>query len=269
MGFNEETFKQYDVVVITHALNAVLRIFPWARPGQKIIYRSIGQSSEAMERFIGSHRSQLTIARYSLFERFIPGFVGSDAEIRFAKRRSEFDAWQGGSGKIITFSSNARKRGPAVRADFLEEATSGLPWVLYGIGNDDHPNSGGVLSDDDQHRALRTADAYLAAHTTPASYTLGIIEAMMTGVPIVAMNVDAISEEAHSWARSVYEVPHIIEHEKSGFLASTASEARTYLMRLISDRELAKNIGDAGRARAIELFDESVIAEQWRNLLAN
>jgi hypothetical protein len=47
---------------------------------------------------------------------------------------------------------------------------------------------------------LRRIRAYLYTGTQPASYTLGLIEAMMTGVPVVSIGPDHMT-----WQRDLFE----------------------------------------------------------------
>jgi glycosyltransferase involved in cell wall biosynthesis len=54
----------------------------------------------------------------------------------------------------------------------------------------------------------------------------------------------------------------IIEHEKSGFLASTPEEWLNYLRELCTDSSLRKRIGEAGRERV----EESYSVEKWKTV---
>jgi glycosyltransferase involved in cell wall biosynthesis len=77
---------------------------------------------------------------------------------------------------------------------------------------------------------LRKIRAYVYTGTQPASYTLGLIEAMMTGVPVVSIGPESM------W------VPDLFEgHEIVGRLAATPrySAAQT-LAYLLADRPMAR-----------------------------
>jgi hypothetical protein len=58
----------------------------------------------------------------------------------------------------------------------------------------------GALPYDEMRDYLRRIRAYLYTGTQPASYTLGLIEAMMTGVPVVSIGPDHMT-----WQRDLFE----------------------------------------------------------------
>ena len=72
-----------------------------------------------------------------------------------------------------------------------------------------------------------------------------IIEAMMTGLPVVATNIRGSREE--------------VLHDHTGLLVPVRAPAAlaAALDHLVSDRTLRISMGMAGRARALEVFNES------------
>ena len=101
---------------------------------------------------------------------------------------------------------------------------------------------------------LRAADIFvLPSHRE--GMPRSIIEAMMSGLPVVATNIRGSREEVLP-----EETGLLVPIEDSGAL-------RGALARLISDQKLRGKFGAAGRSRALSLYDEKiVIARQLRVL---
>ena len=101
---------------------------------------------------------------------------------------------------------------------------------------------------------LRAADIFvLPSHRE--GMPRSIIEAMMTGLPVVATDIRGSREE--------------VVAEETGLLVQVrdARALNAALGRLIEDPDLRARFGKAGRARALRLFDERlVIARQLRTL---
>lgn len=93
------------------------------------------------------------------------------------------------------------------------------------------------------------------------SFGMSLIEAMATGVPVVATRVGGMSE--------------IVEEDKTGMLVEpgNAHALGEAVLHLLSDEEKRKAMGDAGRKRVIELFSWDLISEkllyQYKNLHGN
>jgi glycosyltransferase involved in cell wall biosynthesis len=77
-----------------------------------------------------------------------------------------------------------------------------------------------------------------------------IIEAMMSGLPVVATNIRGSREE-------------VIENE-TGFLVpvNAVSHLSAALTKLVINKDQRKNMGEAGRKRALELYDEQKVIDR-------
>jgi glycosyltransferase involved in cell wall biosynthesis len=84
-----------------------------------------------------------------------------------------------------------------------------------------------------------------------------IIEAMMTGLPVVATDIRGAREE-------------VIEGE-TGFLVPVRDPAAlgTALARLATDPALRARMGAAGRVRALDLYDEVKVVRRELDLIAS
>ena len=253
----EELVEWCDVIFI-HGIEAWLAP-NWDRIKHKhVVFRSIGQSVERTEKVLARFRRQgLKIVRYSPFERAIPGYVGGDVEIRFYKDPEEYKDWNGKVKQVITVAQAMKKRDDALKFHLFQKSTRGFPRKLYGHGNDDVGELwGGSLSYEELKKAYRDNRVFFYTCTFPAPYTMGFMEAWMTGIPVVAIG--------SSLAGFDLEVPFLIDNGVNGFTSNNLVELRKYISMLLEDHDLAKKISAEGRNKAIELFDKDKIGKQWR-----
>ncbi len=106
----------------------------------------------------------------------------------------------------------------------------------------------------DVARILAAADVFaLPSHFE--GLPMSIIEAMLTGLPVVATDIRGPREQV---------VP-----EETGLLVPPADDAplAAALARLAGDPALRLRMGEAGRARALDLFDESRVVGRTLDLL--
>ena len=248
-----------DVIIYHHYLE---RLFgQWDRVRHKrVIWRTVGQSVEFNERRAGPFRADgLEIIRYSPKERNIPGYAGEDALIRFYKDLADYGGWTGEEPVVINVTQYLRARDPYTNYAFWEAATRGLPRLPLGPGSDEIGGPG-ALSFDEMVGWLRRARCYLYTGTQPASYTLGLIEAMMTGIPVVSIGP--------SWMRVFPYGPDLFEgHELANVGLDGADDAAGALRWLLNVPDEAKAQSHVVRNRAIDLFGRDTIAAQWRAYL--
>ena len=248
-----------DVIIYHHYLE---RLFgQWDRVRHKrVIWRTVGQSVEFNEHRAGPLRADgLEIIRYSPKERNIPGYAGEDALIRFYKDPADYGGWTGAEPVVINVTQHLRARDPYTNYAFWEEATCGLPRLPLGPGSDEIGGPG-ALSFDEMVGWLQRARCYLYTGTQPASYTLGLIEAMMTGIPVVSIGP--------AWMRVFPYGPDLFEgHEIAQDWSDKSEGAKARLQVLLWRSDIAQIISETTRARSIELFSRDTIAAQWRAYL--
>jgi len=229
--------------------------------GKRVIWRTIGQSNQGLEDQMRPFRDsgQVQIVRYSPNERrfFEPQghFAGQDALIRFAKKPDEFCGWIGDRvevGNISQHDSTPHQRDNFIHWNFWERATFGLPRSFAG-SHSELIGGLGELDYEEMKRYLHHLRCYCYLGTVPASVTLGGIEAMLTGVPMVSVSKD------WNWAG-----PGLFEFDELVTAFADPNDARLELSRLLNDYEYARQVSEKQRQRAIELFGWDAIREQWR-----
>lgn len=239
----------------------------WHKMKQKrVIWRSIGQSTESIEHELKPYRDEgLQVVRYSPLEDNIPGFIGSDAMIRFYKDPEEYTGWNGKTKEALTFAQSMNDRGEFVYPGVYEKVMKDVPGGLYGRNNDRFAQNRGEVTYEQQLGLYRSHAAYFYLGTYPASYTLTFIESLMTGTPVVAIG-PKLADLGH-FHQKTYEIPNLIQHGVNGFIHDDIKELRACIKELLTNAELAKKISEAGRRTALSHFGKEQIKDSWRLFL--
>lgn len=234
------------------------RIRDWKRgsAGRRVIWRTVGQSVEHNERQAAPYRADgLEVVRYSPKERNIPGYVGEDALIRFYKDPADYGGWTGEGEYVLGFGQHYVQRDPWTNYRFFRAATEGLPARIIGPGSE-VVGGPGEVSFDDLRDELRRARVYLYTGTQPASYTLGLIEAMMTGTPVVSIGP--------RWFDIFPYGPELFEGRE---IAARGSEDPKAVRQTLAALVTYRDPNPPERDRAVALFGRDTIAPQWKAYL--
>ena len=257
--------------IICHHFEHSWIVPQWERIKHKrVIWRTVGQSVEYNERMMAPLRSEgLQIVRYSSRERNIPGYAGEDALIRFYKDPDEWCGWSGNNARVVNFTQHLRQREPYTNWRFWDAATRGLPAVAMGPGSEEIDGPG-EMSLGDMQFALRNSRTYLYTGTQPASYTLGLIEAMMTGIPVVSIGPSWM--KVFPYGPDLFEGHQIVSSvDEHGWhwkpWSDEPDKARDMLVTLLASKSYATEQSGVQRARAIELFGKAKIAAEWQAFL--
>lgn len=272
-----QTVLDWADVVIYHHFEHTWLVPHWARlrdSGKRIVWRTVGQSVENNERMMAPLVADgLEVIRYSPKERNLPGYAGETALIRFYKDPDDFGPWTGDVPAVFTHGQHVFQRscdddGTLKRPgqqftnwSFWEAATHGLPGIPIGPGSDAIGVHGtGAVTTAKLYELLGRGRAYLYTGTQPASYTLGLIEAMMAGAPVISIGP--------SWHQIFPYGPQLFEgHEIARFGGPTPPDAHKHLRRLLADRSYREDLSTESRVRAIELFGRERVGREWREFL--
>lgn len=263
-NLHPDIIEPFDIIVVDHIDSWIANNWDIIKH-KKVVLRTIGQNTSNTEFRLQEYRDQgLKVVRYSPKEANIPLYVGSDAMIRFYKDPDEFKDYNGNINDVVTLGQSLAKRAEFCNYDVFDQATTSFSRSIYGSDNQDIPGWKGQPDYEGLKKMLRDHRVFFYTGTQPASYTLGFIEAFMTGIPIVAIG-NEIGNSMFLKEQDTYEVPDIIQNGINGFCSDNIPELREYVERLLNNSAFAKQIGDAGRKTAIELFGKDVIREQWKN----
>ena len=270
-ALHDDIIDWADVIIVHH--------FPeqwiggqWGRIRHKrVIWRTCGQSDPRLEAAMSQYTDEgLQVVRYSPKEREVfeelGCFAGEDALIRFGKYPDDYGPWIGDWEVVGNITQDMLARGDSVGYPMWERFTKGLPTRPAGKGSEAMGGLG-ILSYPDMLDYLCHIRVYLYTGTKPAPYTLGLIEAMLSGVPVVTVGL-APHGLADKWVGDLSEAGDITcrlwwdePPEHSGMHAYP--DAGIYL----KYPDLAKRDGESMRKRAIELFDVAVVGPQWQAFL--
>jgi len=263
-NIHPELIEWADVIMVMHVPDWITKNWEQIKK-KKVVWRSIGQSIPDIESQLALPHSQgLKLVRYSPAESNIPGFIGQDTIIRFYKDPEEFKDCNGTISKVITVSQSMKKRSYWCHFKDFDTITVGFNRVVFGPNNEDIDYSGGLLSFEDLKKAYQDNRVYFYTGTYPASYTLNFIEAMMTGIPVVAIGPKRANIELWK-GMNTYEVHQIIKHGENGFCSDDFDELRGNVDYLLSNPDKGKEIGERGRQTAIELFGKETVKKQWED----
>lgn len=237
----------------------------WGRIRHKrVIWRTCGQSDPRLETVMAPLRKDgVQIVRYSPAEerafRRLGMWAGQDALIRFGKYPGDYGPYDGSTVAIGNITQDMVNRGEACGLDRWNRITAGLAVQPAGPGSMSLRDGIGALSYDEMLDYLRRIRVYLYLGTQPASYTLGLMEAMLSGVPVVPVPWQAPGLDWR-WLAELWEANEIVPSVG----LDDPQDALRYLMRHL---DAAVHFGGECRQRAIELFDVATVGAQWRAFL--
>lgn len=254
-----------DVIIVHHFVREWIGE-QWPRIRHKrVVWRTCGQSDPTLELEMAPlHDDGLQIVRYSPAEsrhfEAVGAFAGEDALIRFGKFPDDYGPWTGDERAVGNVTQNMLQRGDATGLGFWLQATKGLPARPAGPGSERLPGGVGALGYDAMREYLRGIRVYLYTGTTPAPYTLGLIEALMTGVPVISIGAEA-------WAGP----PGLFEGaELAPWQIDTPEHAREVLPYFL-DKDQAQALAEsvAIREQAIKTFGIEKVGRDWLRFLGN
>jgi hypothetical protein len=262
----KEFVDNFDCVIVMHIPRWISKNWH-AIKHKRVIWRTIGQSLQHTENSLAPYRaSGLEIVRYSPREERIPGYIGSDALIRFYKDPDDYGDWNGEKKRVITFAQHMKDRGPACNFQFFEEVTSPFERHLFGPGNENVGDWGtGKVPYERLKQEMRDNRVYFYTGTHPASYTLNFMEAWMTGTPIVAIGPKH-GNASYFPGHDLYEIPDLLT-PGTGFISDNPDALRAWIKELMDNDGLAKSISEKAREKAISVFGKDKIYGQWKEFL--
>ena len=143
--------------------------------------------------------------------------------------------------------NNLMQRGRRLGSDVFQAARQELPLDLVGMGAEEAGGLGEV-----QHSELAAFAARYRFFFNPIRYTslgLAVIEAMMIGMPIVAL--------------ATTEMSTVIRHGENGLIDTEPGRLVEGMKALIADPGEARRLGEAARRSAHARFDIARFAADW------
>ncbi len=143
------------------------------------------------------------------------------------------------------------RRGRRLGSDIFIDAAARLPLDLVGMGAEELGGLGEIA-----HQRLPAFAARYRFFFNPIRYTslgLAVIEAMMAGIPVVAL--------------ATTEMATVIRHGDTGFSGTDPDALIACMGQLLQEPALAREIGERGRRYAQERFGIARFAADWNAAL--
>ena len=250
-----EVIDWADIIIAHHYVDRWIAA-QWDRIRHKrVVWRTCGQSNPGLEQLMGT-LDGLQIVRYSPKEAGMPHYAGQDVLIRFGKYPGDYGPWIGDEAVVGNVTQHMIQRADATGYGFWMGATVDLPVKPAGPGSE-LLHGVGALSYPDMLDYLRHLRVYLYTGTVPAPYTLGLIEAMLSGVPVVS-----IGPKAWNGPEWLFE-----GHEIASMWAESPEMARDLVRRMLDHPSEAALSGSKQRESALYLFGIDKIKAEWAAFL--
>jgi hypothetical protein len=159
--------------------------------------------------------------------------------------------YRGGLARGLTVVNGLAARGRRLGADVFAAARRQVPLDLVGMQSEQLDGLGEVSPPD---LAAFMADYRFYFH--PVRYTslgLSLCEAMTVGLPVVGL--------------ATTELPTVVANGVNGFVDTDPARLVEAMRALLADPALAREVGAAGRATALERFSIDRFVADWDDLL--
>lgn len=162
-------------------------------------------------------------------------------------------AYDGSLLKGLVVVNHIAQRGRRLGLDVFEAARAQVPLDLVGMGSAELGGLGEV-----RHDALPAFAARYRFFFNPIRYTslgLAVVEAMMLGLPIVAL--------------ATTEMATVIENGVSGYVETEPQRLVERMETLLAEPELARSLGENARRYALERFGIGRFIDDWCDALGS
>lgn len=256
--FSRSTFLDADCIVLHQTGDFDQRAALYADTGLPVISVAFGQGCMRQFQRVAAEvvtRPNVFIAAYSKtdYHRYldlIPGAPRSRVRmIRFCSDQPQ--KWNGSIPACMVACNSLADRMEACSGHVIEGLRRrNVPLLL--IGRDTERMGGlGELAFADVQMFYRAARCYLSLGTAPAPYTMTLMEAMTTGMPVAAWNNrHGIRDEGFSGL----------------YIADTVDTLADRLLAWTADIALAYQAAEECRRTALAEFNPATISGQWQSL---
>lgn len=264
---SKEFVDLFDIVIVMHIPHWISNNWEVMKH-KRVIWRTIGQSTIHIEKMMQHYVSQgLEIVRYSPKEAAIPEYAGAHGLIRFYVDHNAFSNWNGNKERVITFAQDMQQRDQACNFTFFNQVTQPFNRALFGSKSENLEFGHGKVSFEQLKQEMRDNRVYFYTGTHPASYTLNFMEALTTGIPIVAIGKVYGNATYFPGMTDLYEIPDLITNGVNGFVSDDITQLRQYITTLLNDHDYAKSISIKGRELGLQHFNKDMIKNAWKYYL--
>lgn len=163
---------------------------------------------------------------------------------------SVYSGYNGEKGSVLMVGNHVADRGEC-NFKLFRRIVGELPFQIVG-DNPELPSDKTFKAGDYEQlkQAYREHRVYL--NTVEAPVTMGMLEAMAGGMPVLSLNYG--------------DVPEIVQNGRNGFCSGDWRELRENLIWLMNNPQEARRIGEAGRKTVEALFSPQVFTQRWNHV---
>ncbi len=154
--------------------------------------------------------------------------------------------------KGLVIINHMHQRGRKLGGDIYDKIAREVPVDLVGMGTKEYGGLGEVLHP--QLPAFRSRYRFLLNPIRYTSLGLAVLEAMMSGMPVVAL--------------ATTEYVTVIKDGENGFINTDTDYLIEQMKRLLNDDELAISLGQNAKATAEKRFSIARFISDWENLFS-
>lgn len=190
---SREFLLGFDVIIAMHGHKFLEDNLKNVSKHTKIFWRGIGQSSPAIEQRLRLLRARgVQLIRYSPLEAKTANYAGEDYLIRFCKDERDFKTNPGAlrNGKGFLCYNGIIQRRPYNDWDLAKEFVESEGFEIYGGSNEGVKNHKGFIPYEEQLNLYKTYSKVFCLSSYPAPYTLGFVEALMSGCEVFICSGD-------------------------------------------------------------------------------
>lgn len=252
-----ESVEPFDIIVIQHSWHFLFSNIEVLR-GKVVVWRDIGQVFEEDER--GHIRKAMDmgikIVRYWDGYQSRVNYAGHDAIIPFSKSPSDFKKWKGNDHSVMALVQSMEARNEATNYPFWSSATRSCRKVVYGNDNKGVDCYGGKPDYESMTQKMSEHRLFWYGGTNPAPYTLGFMEAMFAGIPIVSI-------KDPGWVD--WGIPSWLPDSQ---LSSNPKEMETLIQDLLSSSDSFLNsVSKSQRSIADKMWSIEAVKPKWEQFL--
>lgn len=232
---SKEFLSRFDMIIAMHGHKFLEDNLKNVSKHTKIFWRGIGQSSPTIEQRLRLLRGRgVQLIRYSPLEAKTANYAGEDYLIRFCKDERDFKTLPESTrnGKGFMCYNGLLQRRDHNDWDMAKDFVRDNGFEIYGGSNEGISGSKGFMSYEDQLATYRAYSKVFCISSYPAPYTLGFVEAVMSGCEIfMCENGDIYDErsldvEKRYLSDKIYSyLPGIYDNIKFGYLQGKKSWA--------------------------------------------
>lgn len=269
---DKDFLDNFDVIFISNN-KKYLELYADRLSNKKIIYRSYDSPNAKFEDLLKKCMSagNTSLVRMFDWENKLKFSNTSNYVISSYVDPDIYDNWNGQTQEILTFQNDYFTRlnhvdlaGIHVYPNYAQylKILRDVPCRLHGVNNKIEACKGPV-DWETQKRLYRDCRAYFSLGSKPSWYTYNLMEAMMTGMPVITFGKQMGTYQCEHF-KETYILPDLINNGTDGYCLDDTKDLLNACKTVLKDFSTAQAISINSRKFALKYFSKSVQKEKWK-----